>query len=314
MTGTPPLASIIIANWNGQAFLPRCLAALQAQTYRHHEVILVDNASSDDSVAYVRRHFPVVTIVQSTRNRGFIGGTILGLRHARGTWVALLNNDTVADPHWLEALLAAAQPPDVAGATGKVYALGEPARVLFTLPLIDRLTGRARWTIADPGPSDVHYLAGNNLIVKREVLAAVGFLDPDFGMYYEETDWCARMIRAGYRLVYTPHAIIWHKEQGSTSLATNRYLMERNRIRFVIKNFDPLFLALFVPLYAAEALRRLCRDRDEAGVALRPIIPRAIGWNLRHLPGTVRARRRDLGRLRRRRSYNRSLPYHARPL
>jgi len=303
----PPLVSIIIANWNGRGYLDGCLAALRAQSERRHEVILVDNASTDDSVAFVRARFPEVVLVQSGRNLGFSGGNALGLRVARGTWIALLNNDTVADPGWLAALLDAASPLDVAGATGKVYALDDPARVSFTLPLLDRFSGRALWTNAERGDSDVHYLAGSNLVVKRAVVDEVGFLDPAYEAYYEETDWCARMIRAGYRLVYTPRATIRHKELGSTSLERNRYLMERNRIRFVLKNFDPPALALFLPLYALDAARRLWRGHDEFGVAWRPLIPRAIGWNLRHLPGTLRARWRDLGRLRYRRPYNRSL-------
>ena len=83
--------------------------------------------------------------------------------------------------------------------------------------------------------------------------------------------------------------------------------MERNRIRFALKNFDPPYLALFVPLYLADAARRFWRGRDSSGVPMRPIILRAIWWNLRHLPRTLRSRRRDLGRLPRRRSYNRSL-------
>lgn len=307
-----PLVSIVVLNWNGRGYLHDCLTALRRQTYRHHEVVLVDNASTDDSVPFVRQHFPEVVLVQSGRNLGFIGGNTLGLRVARGEWIALLNNDTVADPGWLAALLEAARPVDVAGATGKVYALDDPERVVFTLPLINPLTGRARWTDADSPIADVHYLAGNNLLVKRAVIEEIGPLDAAYYSYYEETDWCARMIRAGYRLVYTPHAKIRHKELGSTSLENNRYFMERNRLRFVIKNFDWPYLALFLPLYGADVARRLWRGRDEAGVPLRPIIPRAIRWNLRHLPQTLRARRADLGRLRHRRSYNRSLPSYAR--
>lgn len=307
MTVEPDLASVIVVTWNGRGYLPGCLAALREQTYRRHEVILVDNGSTDGSVALVREQYPEVVLVQSPRNTGFIGGNLLGLRVARGGWIALLNNDTVADPGWLAALLDAAQPADVAGATGKVLALDEPGRVAFTLPLLDPRTGRALWTNAEHPVTGVHYLSGNNLVVKRTVLDEVGFLDPEYEAYYEETDWCARMIRAGYRLLYTPHAQIRHKELGSTSLERNRYLMERNRVRFVLKNFDLPALLLFLPLYALDVARRLWRGHDDFGVAWRPLIPRAIGWNLRHLPGTLRARRRDLGRLRRRGAYNRAL-------
>lgn len=304
--------SIIVVNWNGRGYLTDCLDALRAQTHCRHEVILVDNGSTDGSIALVREAYPEVVLVQSPRNTGFIGGNLLGLRVARGDWIALLNNDTVAEPGWLAALLDAARPADVAGATGKVLSLDDPRRVAFTLPLIDPRTGRAIWTNADYPSTEVHYLSGNNLVVKRAVLDEVGFLDPEYEAYYEETDWCARMIRAGYRLLYTPHAQIRHKELGSTSLERNRYLMERNRVRFVLKNFDPLALLLFLPLYALDVGRRFWRGHDETGVAWRPLIPRAIWWNLCHLPGTLRARWRDQGRLRYRRSYNRSLARYER--
>lgn len=304
----PPLISVIIVNWNGRAYLDGCLRSLLAQSYPRFEVLLVDNESTDGSVAYVRRHFPAVRVVEAGRNLGFAGGNTLALDFARGELLAFLNNDTVCDREWLAALVAAVAPADVAGATGKVYALDEPERAIFTLPLIGRHSARARWTADDYPVSDVHYLSGNNMLIKRAVIEAVGPLDPDYGAYFEETDWCARMIIAGYRLVYTPHAQIRHKQLGSTSLEANRYFMERNRIRFALKNFDPPYLALFVPLYLAGAARQFWRGTDDFGVRMRPIIARAIWWNLRHLPRTLRCRRRDLGRIRRRRSYNRSLP------
>lgn len=272
---------------------------------------MIDNASSDDSVAFVRQQFPEVRVIESSRNLGFVEGNNLGFTHATGDYIALLNNDTVTDPGWLRALVEAVQPPDVAGATGKVFSLDEPDKPIFTVPLINRYSARAIWTARDFATTDVHYLSGNNLLVKRAVIDEVGPLDRAYYSYFEETDWCARMIVAGYRVVFTPDAKVWHKELGSTSLDTNRYYMERNRVRFALKNFDRTYLALFVPLYAANAARRFVRGRDELGVPLRGIILRAIGWNIRHLGETLASRRRDYRRLGRRRSYNRSLARHA---
>lgn len=299
--------TVIIVNWNGKAYLEGCLASLQAQTHRDFDIVLVDNASSDDSAAFVRDRYPEVRIIESDRNLGFVQGNNLGLAHATGTYVALLNNDTVTDPGWLRALLDAVQPDDVAGATGKVFSLDTPDRIIFTLPLIDRYSARALWSAADVPQCDVHYLSGNNLLVKRSVIEEVGPLDPGYHSYFEETDWCARMIAAGYRVVYAPTAKVWHKELGSTSLDTNRYYMERNRVRFALKNFDRTYLALFVPYYLVDATRRFIKGRDEFSVPLRRIILRAISWNLRHLPETLASRRRDYQRLKQRRSYNRSL-------
>ena len=307
-----PLVSVIVVNWNGRHWLEGCLGSPVEQTYPNVEVVLVDNGSTDGSVEFVRERYPQVRLIQAGENLGFIGGNNLALAHARGELLAFLNNDTVCDRGWLAALAAAVEPPDVAGATGKVYALDEPERPVFTLPLVGRYSARARWTADDYPPCDVHYLAGNNMLIKRRVIEEIGPLDGDYEAYFEETDWCARMIIAGYRVVYAPAAKIWHKELGSTSLEANRSYMERNRIRFALKNFDPPALLAFLPLYALDAARRLWRGHDEFGVAWRPIIPRAIGWNLRHLPRTLRARWRDLGRLRYRRPYNRSLARYGR--
>jgi GT2 family glycosyltransferase len=310
MVPRTPFVSVVVVTWNGRHYLDGCLGALRRQTHRHHEVVLVDNGSTDDSVEFVRERYPEVRLLQSERNLGFVGGNLLGLRQARGDWLALLNNDTVVEPDWLAALLDAARPSDVAGATGKVFALDEPERCIFTVPLIDRHTGRAIWTNAEFGVTEAHYLSGNNMLVKRRVLDEVGPLDPDYYSYYEETDWCARMIRAGYRLMYTPHARLRHKELGSTRLERHRYFMERNHLRFVLKNFDADFLARFLPLYLAQFARHYWRGDDGFGTPMRPIMRRALRWNLHHLGATLRARRRDLGRLPRHRSYNRSLPVY----
>lgn len=304
---SPLSVTVIIVNWNGRAYLEGCLDSLRAQTHRELDILLVDNASTDDSVAFVRERYPEVRIIQAARNLGFVEGNNLALDHATGAYVALLNNDTVTDPGWLQALLDAVEPDDVAGATGKVFSLDEPDRAIFTTPLINRYSARALWSAADAPQCDVHYLSGNNLLVKRSVVDEVGPLDPGYYSYFEETDWCARMISAGYRVVYTPGAKVWHKELGSTSLDTNRYYMERNRVRFALKNFDRTYLALFVLYYLADAARRFVKGRDEFNVPLRRIIVRAVGWNLRHLPETLASRRRDYQRLKQRRSYNRSL-------
>lgn len=310
MSSPRGLVTVIIVNWNGRHYLEGCLNSLRVQTYRDFDIVMVDNASSDGSAAFVRERFPEVRVIESKRNLGFARGNNLGLEYATGAYVALLNNDTVSDPGWLRALIDAVQSSDIAGATGAVFSLDEPHKRIFTLPLINRYSARALWTAAEYPLTDVHYLSGNNLLVKRSVIDEVGPLDAGYFSYFEETDWCARMIVAGYRVVFSPDAKVWHKELGSTNLATNRYYMERNRLRFALKNFDPSYVAVFLPYYLGDAARRFVAGRDESHVPMRGIILRAIGWNLRHLRATLASRRRDYGRVRRRRSYNRSLARH----
>jgi GT2 family glycosyltransferase len=138
----------------------------------------------------------------------------------------------------LAALARAVTPPDVAAASGTFVALDDPDRVILTLPLLTPRTAHTFRVVEAAPAQDVHYAMGAGMIVKRSVIERIGLLDPGYHSYYEETDWCARMIRAGYRVVYTPDAVIQHEEGGSTSSVTKRWYVERNRIRFALKNFD----------------------------------------------------------------------------
>jgi len=99
--------SVIIVNWNGKQHLEECLDSLSKQTFKAFETILVDNGSTDGSVEYVKQNFPGIRIVELDQNEGFCGGNNIGLQHARGDFIALLNNDTLVDIHWLEELYKA---------------------------------------------------------------------------------------------------------------------------------------------------------------------------------------------------------------
>jgi GT2 family glycosyltransferase len=104
-----PLVTTIVVNWNGRAFLEKCLSSLRAQTYQPHEVILVDNGSTDDSLDYVAATFPEVRVIRLPDNRGFAAANNVGIREATGQYVALLNNDAYAEPGWLAHMVAAAE-------------------------------------------------------------------------------------------------------------------------------------------------------------------------------------------------------------
>lgn len=304
-----PLVSIIVLNWNGLPYLSGCFGSLRKQMYRNFEVIMVDNGSSDGSVDYVREHFPEVRIIQNEQNLGFAAGNNVGIRQANGDLIGLLNNDVEVAPTWLEELVRAIRSSErIAGVCGKVCALGDWDRVIFTLTKIDPESAFAYWINQDSPPRPVDYLAGNSLLVRRSVIEEVGLLDEAYFAYYEDTDWSARMIRAGYELLYVPTAVIAHKEMGTSSPDLHYYLMTRNRLRFALKNFDWSYLPRFLARYSRDLLREITSNRS-AGLRKRNrLLLAAILWNLRHLPGTVMARRADRRRMRAVHSYNRSLP------
>jgi GT2 family glycosyltransferase len=106
-TADSPLVSVVVVNWNGEGILDRCLQALKEQTFQDYEVILVDNASTDKSIASAEEFWPEILIIKLDRNLGFAEANNIGARRARGQWLALLNNDAFPAPDWLEQLVAA---------------------------------------------------------------------------------------------------------------------------------------------------------------------------------------------------------------
>src|SRR5438128_1461134 len=128
----PPFVSIIIVNYNGRRYLDDCLPALLKQIYPRErwEVVLVDNASTDGSVDHVRAQYPWVRLIPMRTNLGFAGGNNEGFRHCRGEFIALLNNDTVVTPGWLEALVEElGQDPQLGGCTSKMLFRDEPGTI-----------------------------------------------------------------------------------------------------------------------------------------------------------------------------------------
>lgn len=139
--GSLPMAAVtvIIPNWNGQHLLGRCLDALHAQTYRDFAIIVVDNGSTDDSVAYLRAHFPAVQVIANAENRGFAAATNQGIRATHSRYVATLNNDTEADPGWLAALVAAMErAPAVGMCASKLLFAHQPEMINSAGIALDR--------------------------------------------------------------------------------------------------------------------------------------------------------------------------------
>ena len=133
------MVTVIIPNWNGMLYLPACLQSLSRQSHPSYQVVLVDNGSTDGSVDYVRREFPHIAIIQNAANVGFAAACNQGIRFGHSEFVALLNNDTVADPDWLAELVAAAADPAVGMCASRMLLMGEPALIDSAGIAVDRL-------------------------------------------------------------------------------------------------------------------------------------------------------------------------------
>jgi GT2 family glycosyltransferase len=247
-----PKISVIIANWNGKTFLADCLASLGRQTFRDFETILVDNGSSDGSADFVRAKFPEVRMVELADNRGFTGGNIAGYEHAKGELITLLNNDTEADCHWLEALYRASQIYLDAGSfASKMMYFDDRTRIEncgfdvgiggATLDLGRDELDSAGWIL----PRKVFGACGGAAAYRRGMLDDIGFLDPDFFLIYEDVDLSFRAQLRGYSCVFVPEAIVYHRYRKSIgNLPARPVFFSQRNIEFVYLKNMPLKLML----------------------------------------------------------------------
>jgi GT2 family glycosyltransferase len=262
--------SVVIPNLNGIRWLPGCLDALAAQTFRDREVLLVDNGSTDGSVALLRDRYPDVRVVALRRNTGFAPAVNLGIRAARGEYVALLNTDTVARPGWLAALVQALDesPPETGAVASKMLSLDDASR-------IDDAGDALSWTGAAekrghgepadrfPRRDEVFSVCAGAALYRRSFLDAVGGFDERFFAYLEDVDLGLRGRLLGYRYVFEPAAEVLHKGHGS-ALPRADYvrLVTRNRVMLFAKSmpwsllFKHLPRLLYGQLYFVIAYRR----------------------------------------------------------
>lgn len=250
MKTTPqPLVSIILLNWNQPHFTLACLKSLNDLTYPNFEVVVVDNGSSDDSIDQmeaVRAGLSYdVTIIANGKNSGFAEGNNIGIRQALqngADYVMLLNNDTEVDPGYLEPLVELAESDPKIGITGpKIFYFDEPSLIWSAGGLITKKGWTQQLGVNEPDlPAfnqlrEVDYVTGCAMLVKRQAIETAGMLDPRFFIYYEETDWCARVQRAGFSIWYVPQSVLWHKISLQARDLSPRYVyfMTRNRLLFL---------------------------------------------------------------------------------
>lgn len=249
-----PRVTVITLNWNGRDETLECLASLKKLDYSNYDIVVVDNGSTDGSVPAFRARHRGITIIDNGRNLGYAEGFNGGLRYAYehgAEYFLILNNDTVIDPEALSELVNAAELDERIGfVSGKVYCHSRPnvlqtaGRYNHPILLAGGHVGRGE---ADSGQfdkiRDYDFIDDVFLLVRRKVYEAVGGYDPLFFLYYEETDWCARVRRAGFRIVYTPAAKIWHKGMlGNpvTPLSPKRvFYLQRYEIPFMWRNASP---------------------------------------------------------------------------
>jgi GT2 family glycosyltransferase len=283
--------SVVIVNWNGRDDLAVCLGALEAQTDRDFETVVVDNGSTDGSTELVRRDYSWVRLVETGENLGFAEGCNRGIEVARGAWIATLNNDTLADPGWIKALREVAR--------GSLDRLGmlqscvvfkkDPSRtnstgvLLFTNGVArDRdFDGPRR---ANDPPGEVFCPTAGAALYRRAMLQETkllsGVFDRTFFMYFEDVDLGWRCRLAGWSAMYVPNAVVQHEFQGSSKRHRGRFIglhLRRNRVRMLLKNGTWWFVVRTLP----RTIYELCETIVWLGPRVIPSLVRAVGDGLR---------------------------------
>jgi hypothetical protein len=316
------MASIIISNYNGEKHLHECLSSLMQLDYPLYEVIVVDAASSDNSIAIIERDFPEVRLIK----KGKIGiGEALnyGISLAQGEFIVFdLNNDDIVDKKWLTHLVKVlANSPDIGVVCGKRFKYGSNNILDSAGCRINFLTGDTPQIGHNELDSTMYNVQKEVdfvpvIATRRAILEKVGLCDPTYYIYREDSDFCLRVKRSGYKIVFVPSAVFWHKGSSTVGQQSRMsyYYFYRNPIRFILKNYPVryMILALFyililqnlidLPLLVPPIGKKVAKftpffkkvvwSKDD--LMLIKVRKAAILWNVKNLKNTIVARHQTM--------------------
>jgi hypothetical protein len=250
-----PSVHTIVLNWNGKGLLPDCLESLRDQGYPGMVPVVVDNASGDGSVEFVRAVFPECRVMVNEKNLGFAEGNNVGMRAAieqMADYVVLLNNDTRVACGWLRFLVEAAEADRTIGAAGSRMLFFDKPRTVNSAggAMNQALYGWDRGVFEHDGrhwrqPHDCLAVTGGSMLLRVEALRHAGVFDKAYFAYYEDNDLCHRIRLSGWRVVYVPKSKVFHKLSATSGPVSDwkTFLLERSRFRFILKNVPLSYLA-----------------------------------------------------------------------
>ena len=253
--------SVVIVNWNTKEYLLGCLRSfIQRKEEYLQEVILIDNGSQDGSVTEVKKLFPEVLLIENGQNLGFAKAVNQGLRIARGEYLLLLNPDTQLKNSTVQGLMTFMERHPEAGIAGGqlIHEDGSKQNSIANYPslateLFNKSLLRWLWPERFPGkekeypqPIEVDSVIGACMMVRREAIEQVGGLDEDYFLFLEETDWCYRMKKAGWKVYHVPYAEVYHFQGKSAERDKKRAKVEYYRSRYVFFKKHRGFLQYFV--------------------------------------------------------------------
>lgn len=251
MTNELPTVSVVVLNYNGLKHLEPCFKSLLALDYPadHLELMLVDNASRDNSVRFMRETFPTVRVVETGSNLGFAAGNNYGAEHATGEYVAFLNNDTRVDPRWLSEMMQTVLAGRDSGlvCTGSLMLDWAGEKIDFKSSGVNFHGFGFQPSYGKPykpdeiAPADILFACGGSMLIDRKTFLEIGGFDPEYFAFFEDVDLGWRLWLLGYRVTLTPTAITYHRHHGTAgSMSAHRtyVLYERNALYTIYKNYE----------------------------------------------------------------------------
>lgn len=243
-----PMVSVIITNYNGEIHLQECLNSLMDIKYSNYEIILLDNASTDNSIELARRVYPEIRIIPLNKNYGFAEGTNKGAREARGEFIVFLNNDTKVHEKWLIELINAAtlygedniysskvlfydSPHEINTIGGIITPMGSGLDINFGKPDLDEYNKMQ--FIGSP--------SGCSMLLKKSLFKKMGGFDKDYFAYLEDVDFGWRCWLDGHKTYYVPTSIVYHKygaTGGKMDSPFRVFHVQKNRLSNILKNFS----------------------------------------------------------------------------
>jgi GT2 family glycosyltransferase len=246
-----PLVFIVVLNNNRIKDVLECIKSLYQNDYENFRIILLDNLSTDNSVEAVRQRYPDVQIIELHENLGYAGNNNIGIKAAMeqaADWIFVLNDDTILDPACLSSLVDIGESDRLIGMIGPmVYHFDEPDIIQSAGGALGRYWLNRHWGKDEPDHGqfatarEVEWISGCAILVRRNLIEQVGLLDADYFLYWEETEWCIRASKAGWRIYHVPQAKLWHKgvQRNYQPKPYVTYYVTRNRLFTLGKHHAP---------------------------------------------------------------------------
>lgn len=258
---------VIVLNWNGREYIADCLESLAKLNIGAHEieVVVVDNASLDDSVSFIRKKFPKVTLMENSQNLGYAGGNNVGLEYSYShkfdfSWI--VNPDVQVESESLLALLEAAKTYPQGGIFGSKiyftpgfefhqerYQKNQLGKVIWyaggQMDWANLIASHRGVDEVDIGQFDIDletdFVTGASMFIRNKIIDQIGLMDPAYFLYFEENDYCQRAKKSNWKLMLAPRSLAWHKNAQSTGIGSSLqdYYISRNRLVFGLR-YAPL--------------------------------------------------------------------------